>query len=657
MAWSAANVVTSINAQLATQRAQGRVGVVPAQQIAPTDPGAGLSTYLNRQSKDSILSIQDVVQVHATHHAASDLSVSDDEGESWLSYAQIQSAPRWYCTLEVLSNPSGAANVILKWLEPNGAGQVKTSTTSVTQGANAGLTAQAILTALEAITQVVDTSLSVVNGSGAWFSAWIDSTTTGNPSVVVVSNYQHQQFAELTTAWSSPDVLVELEQVVEAEGVLQATVIRDPLHPWTSVINSGSGAQKDYSVGGGTVTANVPRHDVDIQGVLMRPGSGTKTRTGDVHNGVEVIAPGVMRAVRLKLRYQDWSSASGTNLRTIDIPMPFNDWLGEDYYREGAVVITDMFVERATAFQLDTAGTHTGTYPKVHLDVGMSLPELDDEGDHRASEAAFLVDLDVHTSDPLHRDRSAGYWPANVHGGGTQVYVGGTEEGHGHANEWVVWSNTARYPRSGTIPPMICAEQGLWIDKITVELVDPAAFTASGANYVTFKPYVLPPSTDPSEANWLGLGTVVDLTAAPYNLSWANEYQLPAATYNPGDTFTLELGIRLPRGWKFGLKVAETGTGQIEDWGVQLRTAWSPRNRGPLMLNTSQSPMVKPFASAATSLRATLHLPGETAFVDESAVSPAPTYDLADLDQGELYLHVHFWQPRRITSEPAYPHS
>lgn len=656
MAWSEANVITSITAQLATQRAQGRVGVVPAQQIAPTDPGAGVHTYLNRQSKDSILSIQDVVQVHATHQDADSLSVTDDDGESWLSYVQVQSAPRWYCTLEVLSNPSGAADVILEWLEPTSAGQVKTSTTSVTPGANATETAEAILTALEAINQIVDTSLPVVNGSGAWFSAWVDTTTTGNPSVVVVSNFQHQQFAELSARWSASDVLVELEQVVEAEGVLQATMIRDPLHPWTTVINAGSGAQKDYDVGGGTVTAVVPRHDVDVQGVLMRPASATQTRTVNVYNGAEVIAPGVMRAVRIKLDYTDWSSATG-NLGTIDIPMPFDDWLGEDYYREGAVVITDMFIERSTAFQLDSGGTHAGVYPKVYMDVGMNLPELDDEGDHRASEAAFLVDMDVHTSDALKRDRSAGYWPANIHGGGTQVYVGGTETGHGHADEWVIWSNTARYPRSGTIPPMICAEQGLWIDRVKVERVASTAFTATGANYVTITPYVLAPNTDPAEANWQALGSVVDLTAAPYNLSWSTGYQLPAATYNPGDTVTLDLGIRLPEGWKFGIRISEAGTGAIEEWGFQVRTAWSPRNRGPLMLNTSQTPMVKPYASTASTLRATLHLPGETAFVDESAVSPAPTYDLADLDQGELYLHIHFWQPRRVTTEPAYPHT
>jgi hypothetical protein len=157
------------------------------------------------------------------------------------------------------------------------------------------------------------------------------------------------------------------------------------------------------------------------------------------------------------------------------------------------------------------------------------------------------------------------------------------------------------------------------------------------------------------EANFVALSTYFDLTAAPYsNAEW------PTATYTPASLAISKqastiLGILIPSGWKIALKCTATGTVITRGWTVGA-FGYVHRGQGTLMQSPNSTAMLDPWSDRSDTLTATISLEKKVEVQVGTGVTEdaGTTYDLASLDQGKCFLHLHFWQVRRSATGMTY---
>ena len=655
MAWNTAQVLTALTAQLRAT-APDTTEIVRHLEVSPSTgaPGSGVAHADTRLHTSGVsnpgsssLVLQELVELHQ--------SLNTNES----SVAIVDSGDWWWGVFELSGVPTGAADVNLRWLESSGATPTQTATRSVTPGADEEATARAILTQLETIPHATDADLYAVNGRGAFFYAWVTQGGDSNRwSVVLVASSHRQRYARILTALTNVTAAYTYGQ---SEGELLVSRIADPSSPWDEAMTEGDiVAKPQTNAQGGTSEVIPTREDVYLQGMPIRAATAAKMRSEDKVLHGEIIAPAVPRTVVIPIDYTDFASATGTITRRIDLPWPFDDRLGFAYYSEGTPLITDAFIELGTAWQVASGSAQAGTYPSVTMDIGVSAPVLPDSGTNgRMATSAILRGVRLTENATQGFNLGGGYAPVNqVYAPSGEKYHGGAGANHsGNATEWINWAETDQYLQAAV--PYIDASEPTMVQLLVFEPVE--AYTPDESNYTTFKLYVCPPNVAPSSGNFVTLDTYFDVTAAPYNLPtnrWsATGVYTPQATL-AGQPRTQYLPLLLPRGWKLAVEQIQTGHGGLGDtrnWRVRVLTS-AHRGRGVLLNTPSSTPTPDPFSDRKDTLTCTINLEAKTELqVGGGVTEPAETtYNLASLDQGKCYLHVRFWQPRRVGSQRSY---
>jgi hypothetical protein len=496
-----------------------------------------------------------------------------------------------------------------------------------------------------------------VNGRGAFFYAWVATGGSNNvPTVIVVAATQRQRYARILSALSG---VTAAYTYAGSKSTLLVETIQDPGGIWGTAMRSDGVAAITATNSAGSSVSIVPtREDLTVQDATFRAADAAKMLTTNKVEHGEVIAPAVMRSAVVKIQHSDFASASGTISRTIALPWPFADRLGFDYYSEGTPIITDAFIEFATPFQVDTS--NNASYPGCTLDIGISAPMLPDTAG-RMSSSALIRGARVTENANQGFTLGGGLYPVNAPfmpmG---ESYHGSAQSNHaGAATEWVQWSETEAYT---TAPiPHIDAYESTVITSIVFE--PQTAYSATAQDFTQFQIFVCPRETVPSSGNFVALDTYVDITAAPYNAPtarWTSAgVYTPPTTTAAGQPRTAHVGLLLRAGWKIAIKQIQTGAGGISDtrsWKVRVTTS-AHRGKG-VLLQSKSNVVVDPWSDRADTLTATINLEKKTELQVGlgSGVSEPDglTYDLAGLDQGVCYLHIHFWQPRRIATSRTY---
>jgi hypothetical protein len=664
MAWTSTQFFTALAAEWYAQRRAtqhtAHIDVSPSSGL----PGSGVAhrdmRFVNIAGSvkrtDSNIVLQEVADLYKSWNAS-------PTEEAFEDHLAISAGQWWWCAIEVKAVPSGAANIALRWLEPDSGGPTKETTKSVTPGATTALTADAILTQLETITQDTNAEFKVVNGRGAMFHAWVTTGGSGSYSTVMIAaSSSRQTFARVTSTFGTSDIDVTYTYGV-SEGSLLTNKIRDLRYPWTTGMTSSQIATVAMANAASGTTAAIPtREDLDVQEALFRSSTGSNMSSSGKVLHSEVIAPAVLRTCIIEINHSDFSSASGTISRSINLAFPFNDRLGFDYYAEGPVILKDAFIEHHTPFQVASSSSEAGVYPSVILDVGTSTPT---GLGGRVKKSAILRNCRVTPNVTQGWNQGAGFEhlntlaPAaeNYHGAVTTALADG-------ASAWFNWGETHTYPTSdfhtgsGTIPSYLTFTEPFVITAMTFELPSATAYTYNASHKVAFQICVCPKGTSPIEANFVPLSTYFDLTAEPYgNANW------PTATYTPASLavstqVSTVLGILIPSGWKIALKCTATGTVITRGWTVRA-FGHVHRGQGTLMQSPNSTTMIDPWSDRSDTLTATLSLEKKVEVQVGSGVTEAggTTYDLASLDQGKCFLHLHFWQVRRSAAAQAKTYS
>lgn len=656
MAWNTTQVLTALTVQLRAT-VQETTEIARHIEVAPATgaPGSGIAHVDTRYHTaagvanpgSSSLVLQELVELHQSLNG-NEPSVAIVNGGDW-----------WWGVFEVSGVPTQAANVNLRWLESTGGNPTQNSTKSVTPGGTKEATARAILAQLETITHATDADLYVVNGRGALFYGWVTQGGDANRwSVVLVASSHRQRYARIVNLLSNVTAAYTYGQ---SEGELLTYRIGDPGAPWDQAMLDGQIATApETNAQGGTTSVIPTREDVYLQGMQHRAATASKMRSGDAVLHAEIIAPAVPRTVVIPIAYTDFASATGTITRRIDLPWPFDDRLGFDYYSEGTPIITDAFIELGTAWQVASGSAQAGTYPSVTMDIGVSAPVLPDASSSgRMTTSALLRNVRLTENATQGFNLGGGYAPVNqVYAPSGEAYHGGVDQNHsGNAQEWVNWSETDTYLQA-SIPYIDAPEPTV----VQLLLFEPAeAYTPDGSNYTEFQIYVCPPNVTATSNNFVTLDTYFDVTAAPYNLPsnrWSSTGVYSPPSTLAGQTRTQYLPLLLPRGWKLAVRQLQTGHGGLTDmrnWRVRVLTS-AHRGRGVLLNTPSSTPIANPFSDRKDTLTCTINLEARTELqVGLGVTEPAETtYDLASLDQGQCYLHVRFWQPRRVGSQRSY---
>jgi len=661
MAWTAGQFFVALAAEWYAQRHATQhtthIDISPAEGL----PGSGVAhrdmRFVNLAGTvkriDSNIVLQEVGEFYKSWY-------SSPTEEAFEDHLALSAGQWWWCAIEVKAEPSGAANVALRWLEPDSGAPTKEVTKSVTPGGTVALTAAAILAQLETIPHDVDSELRVVNGRGAMFHAWVTTGGSGAyNTVMIAASSSRQTFARVTSTFGTSDVAVAYTYGV-SEGSLLTNKIRDLRYPWTTGMTAAEIATIDMPNAASGTTAAIPtREDIDVQETVFRSSTGANMTTGAKVLHGEVIAPAVLRTCIIEINHSDFSGASGTISRQIALPFPFTDRLGFDYYSEGPVILKDAFIEQHTAFQVDTSSAEAGVYPSCILDIGVTTPV---PLGGRVKSSAILRSCRMTTNVTQGWNQGAGFehlntlHPAaeNYHGAVTSVLSDG-------ASTWFDWGETATYPTtdyhtgSGTIPSYLTFTEPFIITAMTFELPSGTAYTYDAAHKVAFQICVCPKETSPVEANFVALSTYFDLTAAPYsNAEW------PTATYTPASLAISKqastiLGILIPSGWKIALKCTATGTVITRGWTVGA-FGYVHRGQGTLMQSPNSTAMLDPWSDRSDTLTATISLEKKVEVQVGTGVTEdaGTTYDLASLDQGKCFLHLHFWQVRRSATGMTY---
>ena len=654
MSWTTNQVLTALTVKLRAT-APDTTAVVQHIEVSPTTaaPGTGIAHVDTRvhtsggtsDPATSSLVLQELVELHQSLNA-NEPSVAIVNGADW-----------WWSVIEVQGVPGQSGNINLRWLEDDGANPTQNANKSVAPGADTEATARNILTQLETIPHATDAGLRVVNGRGAFFYGWVVQGGSSNLwSVVLVASSHRQRYARVVESMQS----VQAQYTYGgADGRMLVTHLEDPGAPWdAAMLASQIAAVAETNAQGGSTSVIPTRDDLTIQGTTHRAATAAKMRTVDKVTHAEIIAPAVPRTVVIPIAYSDFSAVSGTITRSINLPWPFNDRLGFDYYAEGTPVILDAFLELGTPWQVASGSGQAGVYPSVVMDIGLSAPVLPDASySGRLTTSALLRGIRLTENATQNYNLGGGYAPVNqVYAPSGEHHQGAVAANHaGNADEWVHWGDTDRNTQAAV--PYIEASEDMALRLIAFQPQE--AYAPDSSNYTTFKIYVCPKDTAPASQSFVALNTYFDITAAPYSMpsAWSS-----AGVYTPtaavsGEMQESYLPIRIPKGWKLAVEQIQVGHGGLSDmrsWTVQILTA-AHRGRG-MLLTPGSMPVVDPFSDRSDNLTATISLEAQTELqVGDGITEPGgTTYNLASLDQGQCYLHVRFWQPRRVGSQRSY---
>ncbi len=599
-----------------------------------------------------------VIQEVGDFFKAWSASVSDTDGESFESYLAVSTGAWWWGTFEIVSNPAANAGVTLKWLQPTVGQHLQSATRTVVVGANVTATAVAILAQLELIKHVGSATKYVVNGKSSMFHAWITNGGSANKkTVVIAASSSRQGFAEISTTFAAAKVLPTYASGTSA-GAILTNRLRDLRHPWTTAMVNAEIATANLTNKAGGTTAVVPtREDLDAQGVLLRSSTGASMTTGGKVAHPEVIAAAVPRTVVLELNYTDFAAAAGTLVRTVALPFPFTDRLDFDYFVEGPVIITDAFIENHTSWQVNTAGQHSGTYPSVTLDVGITNPVLEDAGTERLSRSAILRRQRVTTNVTIGMPVEAGMSGLNTGYHGAETYHGACDSVLTNGQTaYIQFGETDSYPTTdyhagaGDIPRYITIPQDFVMTEITFELPSSTAYTYAAAHHVKFKILVCPPSTSPQVASFVSIGDYIDLSAEPFNTAFSTTGEYKPASAAASVAVTERIGAMIGAGWKVAILATAVGTVTTRGWTVRVHGYYHGAKGAALA--GGDSVIVDPWSGRSDTLTLTAQFEQKTELLATAEPGTA-VYDLAQLDQGKCYLHIRYWQPRRVAAAQA----
>ena len=700
MAWTLENALKAANAKLLgslTPRTTTSSVVVDSNQ--PTRQGiyAGGQFRTNvsgeREEANAILQLNEVVEVAALgKDAAATVSTFGETAEDRLV---INAAHRVLFALELNSLPAPAdvITVTLKYLQRD-AGQasfLQTATVNVTvtgshtletlaADIHSGLLAQTdsfsdlfIGEFLPVPTVGHTTTGAVKDGK---FISWVEPNTglSGTWSVMTHALSHEQNMSVMTVSQSSAgtDLVVTTHRASET-GRLDTNKLRDTRFSSSSAMAAGE-------------TEHLPamfRLDVDAQGVKLRSKQGAEQNYSGLANqwsegggGVdqitvelspEIITPGVMRSARIELNYDQFAASSVLAAPENDFAATALPWPSLNYYSEGPIVVTDLFVEPHTAFVDDNGAG--GSYD-LTMDIGLRTPDL--------------LPKPLQGNYPLMSELASGRsaWSNMLRGFPANTLPNNRLWGANILPKGPTYFHSARIPFAEGEDYLTTDERWMWWDQENVDgaVIETAGLVPSAGPYtndfiiegweieyqhasqnlgvsvgdpLTAEIYICPPGVPNIPANYTALSSVFPTTSQLYLWNASNDGKIKidgSLGLTPGSRyFNPNMGFRLPAGYKIAVNLTyPTATGIVpqSSYFKVILNAHRHTGKGSALIG-NQTITVNPYTAAAFTpyLFATISRKG---FGEADVANPNPGNDIkANLTAGKCYVHVHFWQPHR----------
>jgi len=539
----------------------------------------------------------------------------------------------------------------------------------------------------------------------AKFVAWTESASglSGTESLFVASLSHDQDAAQIifspagSTLLFSPNAgrLEITTHTYEPSGSLRTNKIRDVRY------NESSCALSTHE-----------RDDLDVQSVVLRSSQGAQQKynqtTIPLHQ--EIISPGVMRYAVAKITADDLRDAGNPNViaglslqNMITMRLP---WPDATYYDEGPIIIKDAFIEVKTPFLSDDAQSNTpATFEPLVMDLNIASPGLGHSTTawtppypalgRKLSSRSFgsnllrgqRVDTEL-ASDPFPQlggqtlgtqlaypgvdaVRGIGVLYGQNYTASEEAWImfGEDAASYGVDSGQSVWTAATMVPSCGPF------RQDMIIEGWEVEYQHASANLGaiSTSDAVTFEIYVLPPGKANIAANYVAISTAINSAHPMYSWASSGGIGFTTAATTPGTILKNDnLGFRLPAGYRMAVKMKFPATLQLVSTGsiftVTFNTCRST-GKGAALQSSGQTIIANPYTQTVSG--GTIVWPLIVILARQGAIemdlhptAPAPhilntgaTLQSSLTTGGEAYVHIHFWQYKRRSTELAFDSS